>query len=186
MIGIHAKQDFADRTLIRPMLELTRSQIEGALHDLGIAWREDHTNQDTSLLRNRLRHQLLPIMREISPEIAQNASNWGRDIASVQLLIDRQVKCLAQQSERAGASWTWTRATLRAQPELLLGDLPAHYITHQCGRFGLDLLTRRVIDAWVRAVKSDSTEPTEHRIGPIVSHVRANRVIFSPAAPGHT
>jgi tRNA(Ile)-lysidine synthase len=54
--------------LIRPLLELARDEIEAWLRKRCIAWREDETNQDRSYARNRLRHEILPIVREtLSP-----------------------------------------------------------------------------------------------------------------------
>ena len=50
--------------LIRPLLELARDEIEAWLQQRCIAWREDETNRDRSYARNRLRHEILPIVRE--------------------------------------------------------------------------------------------------------------------------
>ena len=46
--------------LIRPMLGIWRTEIEQFLAELGQEFRQDVTNQDVSLTRNRLRHELLP------------------------------------------------------------------------------------------------------------------------------
>lgn len=180
MIGVHAAQPLIRATLIRPMLDLTRSQIETALAELGFPWCEDHTNFDTTLLRNRIRHNIIPLMREISPDTARHASEWGRDLASIQGMIDQRVQSLTGECQRLGPNWEWSRATLRDQPSILLGYLPGEYLKQTNHLEGLDQITRRAIESWTRAVKSDSTEPTTHRIGPIVAVVRANDVVFSP------
>ena len=46
--------------VIRPMLAIWRTEIEAFLAELGQEFRQDVTNQDVSLMRNRLRHELLP------------------------------------------------------------------------------------------------------------------------------
>jgi len=48
--------------IIRPLLELGREELRGYLSDLGQLWREDVTNQDTSRMRARIRHQLIPLL----------------------------------------------------------------------------------------------------------------------------
>ncbi len=48
--------------IIRPLLELGREELRGFLSDLGQRWREDATNQDTSRMRARIRHQLIPLL----------------------------------------------------------------------------------------------------------------------------
>lgn len=50
--------------LVRPLLEIDRSEIEAWLRARSIAWREDSTNQDRAYARNRLRHEILPLLRE--------------------------------------------------------------------------------------------------------------------------
>ena len=50
--------------LIRPLLEIGRCEIEAWLRAHGIGWREDETNRDPSYARNRLRHEILPLLRE--------------------------------------------------------------------------------------------------------------------------
>ncbi|MEW5733538.1 MAG: tRNA lysidine(34) synthetase TilS [Thermodesulfobacteriota bacterium] len=57
--GIPAKEGM----LIRPLIDLTRDDILGFLADEGAAWREDGSNRDMRFLRNRVRHQVLPLLR---------------------------------------------------------------------------------------------------------------------------
>jgi tRNA(Ile)-lysidine synthase len=48
--------------LLRPLLTLSRAEIATHLHERGLAWREDSSNADATLLRNRVRHELLPYL----------------------------------------------------------------------------------------------------------------------------
>ena len=69
--------------ILRPMLSLRREEIRDALRADGIGWREDATNTDTSYLRNRIRHELIPVLNRISEKavdkICQAASLSGED-----------------------------------------------------------------------------------------------------------
>ena len=56
-----------EHTVVRPLLEIPRLAIRDALRDMGEAWREDATNADLSLPRNRLRAQVVPLLEAISP-----------------------------------------------------------------------------------------------------------------------
>ena len=54
--------------IIRPLLEIGREELREYLSGLGRSWREDATNQDTSRMRARIRHQLLPLLqRDFDP-----------------------------------------------------------------------------------------------------------------------
>ena len=56
--------------VVRPLLETSRSEIERYLHSIEQPWREDHTNRDMKFTRNRIRHELLPLLeRDYNPNI---------------------------------------------------------------------------------------------------------------------
>lgn len=52
----------SDIMVVRPLLKLHREQIVGFLQGRQLQWREDHTNTQTSLTRNRIRHEVLPML----------------------------------------------------------------------------------------------------------------------------
>ena len=53
--------------VIRPLLSVSRDEIEAYLRFWGLPWREDATNRDDAYTRNRLRHRVLPELEAISP-----------------------------------------------------------------------------------------------------------------------
>lgn len=55
--------------VVRPLLGFSRDQLQQYLEHRGLRWREDPTNQDVRMLRNRIRHQVLPILAEINPSV---------------------------------------------------------------------------------------------------------------------
>jgi tRNA(Ile)-lysidine synthase len=61
-----------DGKLVRPLLEIGRSQT--ALHNQtrGLAWREDATNDSDAFARGRVRHELIPALERIHPAAAAN------------------------------------------------------------------------------------------------------------------
>ncbi len=50
--------------VIRPLLDARRSDVEAWLRERGITWREDESNQDRTIPRNKVRHELLPWLVE--------------------------------------------------------------------------------------------------------------------------
>ena len=56
--------------IVRPLLGVGREEVEAYLTELAQSWREDESNLDHRFLRNRLRHELLPLLeREYNPKI---------------------------------------------------------------------------------------------------------------------
>ena len=77
--------------LIRPMLTITRQQVEAFLAEYHISYVEDSSNGSDAFLRNRLRHHVMPLLRQENPCIAENVSAMA-----LRLRLDEQA--LAQQA----------------------------------------------------------------------------------------
>lgn len=60
--------------IIRPMLDVTRAEIEAYLEQRGIAHVEDSTNAGDDYARNRIRHHAVPALRSVNPEFSRAAS----------------------------------------------------------------------------------------------------------------
>ncbi len=68
--GIHPVLVAEPGSILRPFLENSRSTIEAWLLEIQQPWREDASNQDMAHTRNRIRRQLLPLLRTFNPQIA--------------------------------------------------------------------------------------------------------------------
>jgi tRNA(Ile)-lysidine synthase len=55
--------------LMRPLLAVTRQQLAAYAQEKQLVWREDSTNEDRRYKRNRIRHELLPLLRQYNPRI---------------------------------------------------------------------------------------------------------------------
>jgi tRNA(Ile)-lysidine synthase len=62
MGGFKAKSRMGGVDFIRPLYDCTREEILAFCERRGLRWREDRTNRDTRWLRNRVRHELLPML----------------------------------------------------------------------------------------------------------------------------
>ncbi|MDV6167345.1 tRNA lysidine(34) synthetase TilS [Flavobacterium sp. DG1-102-2] len=56
--------------ITRPLLNFTRVQIETYAKRHDIAWREDSSNSSTKYLRNKLRHEIVPQLKDLNPAFA--------------------------------------------------------------------------------------------------------------------
>jgi tRNA(Ile)-lysidine synthase len=90
--------------ILRPFLHTRRAEIESFLHALNQPWREDATNADPAYTRNRIRHQLLPQLREYNPSLDQTLANLAE---------------LAREEESR-----WQVELARLLPQLLLPGKP--------------------------------------------------------------
>jgi len=58
--------------IVRPLLEFSREDIEKYANENKLVWREDSSNASTKYLRNKLRHEVVPKLKEINPQLLQN------------------------------------------------------------------------------------------------------------------
>ncbi|HEX3802074.1 MAG TPA: tRNA lysidine(34) synthetase TilS [Solirubrobacteraceae bacterium] len=58
--------------LVRPLLAFTREQTGAYCFERGLAWRDDESNESDLYARSRVRHRLVPALREIHPAAEQN------------------------------------------------------------------------------------------------------------------
>lgn len=86
---------YARSDLVRPFVGLRRAALAAYAQPNGIRWLEDPSNASMAHLRNRLRHQILPALREADPSIdeallhvARRAAAWR---AKVDAYVDREV-----------------------------------------------------------------------------------------------
>ena len=69
-VGLPAEAPKARRWVVRPLLEIGRDELRAYLASVGQVFRDDESNRDLSIPRNRVRHELLPLLsRDFSPGI---------------------------------------------------------------------------------------------------------------------
>jgi tRNA(Ile)-lysidine synthase len=70
LVGIWPERQIGPVRVIRPMLKVRRAEVLEYLRSHGLQFREDASNADTAFTRNRIRHELLPLLeREFNPAI---------------------------------------------------------------------------------------------------------------------
>ncbi len=102
--GIHPVVEFGEGQVIRPLLRTRRAEVEAYLEALGQEWREDSSNRHLTFTRNRIRHELLPLLEEWNPKLKEH---------------------LAQMAELARDEESWWQAEVaRVVPEVMLTGRP--------------------------------------------------------------
>jgi tRNA(Ile)-lysidine synthase len=90
--------------ILRPLLTLHREDLRDHLRALGQPWREDSSNADEAFTRNRIRHTVLPMLRQENPSIDRTLANLAE---------------LAREEESR-----WTAELTRILPQLILPGKP--------------------------------------------------------------
>jgi tRNA(Ile)-lysidine synthase len=104
LAGIHPVLEFPEGRILRPLLATTRTQVEEYLHSLGQQWREDSSNRHLTYTRNRIRHQLLPMLETWNPRLREHLAQMAK------LALDEE-------------AW-WSEEMKRLAPQLLMEGNP--------------------------------------------------------------
>lgn len=92
MRGIRAKRVLDERaTIIRPLLGVTRNEIEAYLRERGQTFCIDSTNQDMDYSRNRIRHAVLPELRQINRQAVAHISQSAAMLQELSEYLEREV-----------------------------------------------------------------------------------------------
>ena len=76
-----------DPPFIRPLLEMRRAEIEQYLAGRNVVARTDSTNSDTRFLRNRVRHEVLPLLELIQPAIRERLSETALQLQETESIL---------------------------------------------------------------------------------------------------
>ena len=123
--GIRPIQD----GIIRPLIHVERQRIEEHAKAEGIPYREDASNTDPHYLRNRVRHELLPVMEDLAPGARRTIGRTADLLLEVSDLVQPM---LAEEVEAMRSPRGWWSGPLRSSthPHLLLGEIFRGHALH--------------------------------------------------------
>ncbi len=87
--GMYSKRHFGTGELIRPLLSVTRKQIENYLDKENFTYREDSSNKKDTYTRNRFRHSIVPLVREENPNVAEVITHWTQNQQQDEQLLEK-------------------------------------------------------------------------------------------------
>ncbi len=91
--GFLPDPDFGDLPLRRPLLSMTREEIEAFAREKGLSWREDSTNALNGYKRNKIRNLVFPIFTTINPSFVQTLNrDMDRFAAELNLILKNDPK----------------------------------------------------------------------------------------------
>lgn len=118
--GIAARRPLASGVeVVRPLLQVTREEVLAYLAAEGQSYREDRSNADLRLTRNRIRHELLPHLAErYNPAVVRVLTRLAEQAEEVYAGAEEEARRLLVEAERprAGSLMVLDRRTLAAAP----------------------------------------------------------------------
>ena len=119
--GLAAMSHIRDQLFIRPLLEFTRQDILSYLKCAGLSYRMDSSNAKPIYFRNRVRHELIPVLRSLAPNIVRMLARQADILRDDDRVLDALTSRRLAQALRSRDSTTLIldRAALAAEPVAL-------------------------------------------------------------------
>lgn len=74
--------------ILRPLLGVSRAEIEEYLRKKEQEYVTDHTNLETDVLRNKVRLQVIPLLRQLNPAVSENIQRTAENLSDAQAVLD--------------------------------------------------------------------------------------------------
>lgn len=81
-----------NKTIVRPLLPFSRQEILDYAKAQHIVWREDQSNASTKYVRNKIRHQITPILKELNPNLLDAFEKTSSYLKGSQQIIDEHIR----------------------------------------------------------------------------------------------
>lgn len=146
--------------VVRPLLAASTDELHDYLVERQLAWREDASNQDTThYRRNRLRHHVLPVLRELNPNLDHTLALSAERVRQAEALVAARVAEVA--AEHLTVEPTVTTLAVAALQNtsataLLLAELLRPY--------GFDYAQSRTVAGALGGVSGTRFESATHRV----------------------
>ncbi|HNW97252.1 MAG TPA: tRNA lysidine(34) synthetase TilS [Bacteroidales bacterium] len=86
--GIKVKQG----NIIRPLLFTSRNEIEKYVHSKKIKFREDSSNSSDKYMRNKIRHKLIPLLKEMNPDVERSIRSAISRVSAIESVFNKVVE----------------------------------------------------------------------------------------------
>jgi tRNA(Ile)-lysidine synthase len=181
--GLSGIQPHRRDGIIRPLMEVTHGEVEAYLHERGMKYVEDPSNLNPRYLRNRIRMELLPLLRAYQPQIEAILGWTAGILRKDEQRLQGEAKAWVDQACAQGG-----RGEMGAPISAYLGlnESLRHRVTRELiARVGgtLRRVNRRHLEA-VRQVASGKRPQGEvHLPGTMIVRKVYDQLVFSKAAP---
>lgn len=166
--------------LISPLIETRRDAIVEHLRRRGLVWIEDPTNREARFLRNRIRHDLLPFMAELTGASVVEA--LCRSAAAARALVaDLEARARAdlhRLATREAAGFTLDTAALEQRPL----ELAAEMLRQAAALLGEARPLRGPAQRALRKLLAEAPRRRAVRLGRLVAERSGRRLRVGPAA----
>lgn len=127
LLGIPEQND----KIIRPLLPFSRETILAFAIKNKITWREDKSNASDKYSRNKIRHQIIPVLQELNPNVIETFTNSQNHIKGIENILNDRLevvkKEVVMQTSKSTLSFDIAKISRLSNPKAYLFELLKDY-----------------------------------------------------------
>lgn len=112
--------------ILRPLLNISRSEIEEYLHSIGQEYVTDSTNLEAVATRNKIRLEVIPLLKSINPSVCQDIAKMSGRLHETSKIVNHVVE-QATQRVFDGTTIDITKLLSEVSPEMILFHILSPY-----------------------------------------------------------
>ena len=158
--------------LVRPLLCITREEVEDYCRERELVFRIDHTNESLHYTRNRVRNEIFPLLNAINPRVAEAISRAADNLATDQDALQSIASVYLDGARKQARDHASSEAGVEAYSIAAFIEQPAG-------------IGRRMIIEAVRCFRSSTATEVEDKFGELTSrHVASIESLLKLDASG--
>ena len=166
-----------DLRYIRPLIDSARARVEAYADSHGIPYRDDPSNRDPRYERNRVRHELMPLLETFNPNVRGAVGRANEALADLQAYLHRDAERLLSRALIASTNQagTWDAQPLRAAHRALQRQALRQAIVHV--KADIQGITEAHIDALADLLEQARSGRSVDLPGDVSARYHADRLI---------
>ena len=175
LAGMGWRTEIFGGVVVRPMLGRSHEDCVRMCQSIGWDWFEDGSNADCDKVRNRIRAEVLPVLREVSGDVESRIWRMTTLLREASEFVGESADGLIRQANREGGGCVLNRELLRGANSMVLGFGLREMVSLLGG--SVDGVSYRVMEKVVGAIQDGSGVERRFEFGGgVVVHVGKERV----------
>jgi tRNA(Ile)-lysidine synthase len=174
LAAMPAERPLAELRLLRPLLDVPRSDLAAYARARGLAWVDDASNGDLMLRRNAIRHQLLPLFADLYPGAVATLAQGAARFAEAAHLLD----VLAEQDGATAPNGLDLAGLAQLEPARGRNVLRRYLELH-----GVSVHRERLHEAWAQMLRARGDADPAIDFGGATLRRFRGRALLAPSAP---
>jgi tRNA(Ile)-lysidine synthase len=134
--------------VIRPLLGLSREESRKLAREAGLPFSDDPTNLDPKFARNRIRHDVLPVLRKLNPAAERNIAETRAELAEEASLLERLAEELLAEGGAGGPGSGAIPAEVLAAADPALRRIALRVLAERAAGHHVPMGRERAAEIW--------------------------------------